>query len=316
MTLKPFIRPKSIIDPEPTKNTIEQCEINANKFISDDHFHEFILSEINNNYEIDVSSIHDCKIIRPNTVQFQVVLLKIKDNCSKDQEFVKKKLGGSVLGKAICLPLENTFCPLILQYDDSNLTINHEAIHIYQLLKESFYPLDNQLTSIDRKFQKPSLVVPYILNTLGIEKAIEYAVQKPSVILREEAEAWWKVDKNDGAGPESYIISNTLLSLSKFVGAINNDIKLSTKDDQIDDLIKAVGEYINFIGEKDYYCSRIVGLLNRKINKSYSLGKFLTEAASAFLTEARGDAGDFSFDNMEQLIKFMCAQNLPMDQPV
>src|SRR5208283_2549645 len=141
MTFKPFIqliRPKSIIDPEPTKNTIEQCEINANKFISDDHFQKFILSEINNNFKIDASSIQDYKIIRPNTVKFQVVLLRIKDNCSKDQKLINKMFDGSILGMAICVPVENTFCPLILQYDDSNLTINHEAIHIYQFLKESF----------------------------------------------------------------------------------------------------------------------------------------------------------------------------------
>ena len=45
-------------------------------------------------------------------------------------------------------------------------------------------------------------------------------VQKPSVLLRQEAEAWWKVDKNDGAAPELYILSNAFPSLPKFVGGI------------------------------------------------------------------------------------------------
>ncbi len=297
MTLKQFIRPKSIIDPEPTKNTIEQCEIDVNKFISDDHFHKFILSEIKKYFKIDNSSIQDYKIIRPESVQFQIVLLKMK-KYTKIKKIINKMLGSSTLGSAICIPVENTFCPLILQYDDSNSTINHEAIHIYQLLKESFYPLDNQLTRIDRKLVKPSLVVPYILNTLGSEKAIEYAVQKPSELLRKEAEAWWKIDKNDSVDPIQYILSNALPSLSKFVGAINNDIKLSRKDDQFNYLIQAVCEYINFIGEKDYYCSRIVGLLNHKFKKYYSFDKWIAEAADAQVK--------CGFDSLEQLIKFMC----------
>jgi hypothetical protein len=102
MTLKPFLRPKSIIDPELTKETIEQCEINASKFLSDDHLHKFILSEINDKYEIDTSSIQNYRIIRPNTVQFQIVLLKMKDNFTKDQEFFKSH-DGSALGRTICI---------------------------------------------------------------------------------------------------------------------------------------------------------------------------------------------------------------------
>lgn len=267
------------IDPVPSQKLIDQCEQNVQRMLSDKDFRENILSSVAHHLNLSsMDEFQDITIVTPETIRFQVVRIKLSNSYQKINFNDLKDDNISQLGRAICLPVNESYCPLIIQYDDSDTTINHEAIHLYQSLKPSFFPFDDQLTKIDRESYTPSIAVNKILKTYGVKRAIEYAVKNPSVILRKEAEAWCKVEKDY----DKYIVGYCLLSLSKFVCAITNDIKLSPDDNRVTDSINSVVKFIEIIGKRDRYCKKITKNTNKNTRNNYTFGELISIGVGAY----------------------------------
>ena len=276
--MQSLLLPGSIIDPEPSRTIIEQCNTNVDRFFLDAHFRNLFLSYIDDEMDIKEADIESySKIVKLLHTPCNSVLIKLHSH-KADEE--RTEMGTTTLiasGSADCVYVNNEMCPMIFQYINGKITIGHESMHIHQQLKESYFPFDYQLTAIDRKFIDRESIVSKIICSFGIEKAYEYAIQKPSVFLLEEAEAWWRFYKNENPDTRYFIWSYSVLGVGQFNGLMDI-IEAPPSDESLDEMIRNVIKYINFIGTKDYYCSRIVTLLNRKNNKNYNLAEWIMQS--------------------------------------